>query len=138
VGATCVIDASSDRALGAAREIAARLGMHAHVMPGADRALYHAAASAASNYLVTVESMAETLAERVGLERAALVPLVRATVENWAAHGAGAALTGPIVRGDEDTVQRQREAVAARAPELLPLWDALAAHTRALAGAPAQ
>jgi predicted short-subunit dehydrogenase-like oxidoreductase (DUF2520 family) len=137
-GATCVIDGSSDRALGAAREIAARLGMRAHVIPDADRPLYHAAASAASNYLVTVEAMAESLAEQVGLERAALVPLVRATVENWAARGAGAALTGPIVRGDEETVQRQREAVAARAPELLALWDALAARTRTLAGPPAQ
>jgi predicted short-subunit dehydrogenase-like oxidoreductase (DUF2520 family) len=133
-GATCVIDASTDRALSAAREIAERLGMRPRVVPAADRALYHAAASAASNYLITVEAMAEKLAERVGLDRAALVPLVRATVENWAARGGSAALTGPIVRGDEETVKRQREAVAARAPELLALWDALAASTRALAG----
>jgi predicted short-subunit dehydrogenase-like oxidoreductase (DUF2520 family) len=129
-----VIDASTDRALSAAREIAERLGMRPRVVRAADRALYHAAASAASNYLITVEAMAEKLAERVGLDRAALVPLVRATVENWAARGGSAALTGPIVRGDEETVKRQREAVAARAPELLALWDALAASTRALAG----
>ena len=62
-----------------------------------------------------------------------LAPLVRGTVENWAAHGPRAALTGPIARGDELTVQRQRAAVAADAPQLLPLFDALCASTRALA-----
>ena len=61
------------------------------------------------------------------------MPLVRATVENWAAHGPEAALTGPIARGDEDTVARQREAVADRAPELVEAFDALVEATRALA-----
>ena len=55
----------------------------------------------------------------------------RAAVENWAALGAERALTGPIARGDEATVARQRAAIAERAPELLPLWDALAEATRA-------
>ena len=99
----------------------------------ADRALYHAAASAASNFLVTIEGMAERLAARAGLDRDALVPLVRATVDNWAASGARDALTGPIVRGDAETVRRQRDAVADATPELLPLWDALTAGTRELA-----
>ena len=62
---------------------------------------------------------------------------MRAAVENWAAAGAEHALTGPIARGDEDTVARQRDAVAERTPELLPLWDALAEATRALAQSPA-
>jgi hypothetical protein len=44
------------------------------------------------------------------------VPLVRAAVDNWARLGAGDALTGPIARGDETTVERHREAIAARAP----------------------
>ncbi len=60
-----------------------------------------------------------------GATRDALVPLVRAAVENWAAQGAPAALTGPIARGDEQTVARQRDAVAGRAPQLLALFDAL-------------
>ena len=59
---------------------------------------------------------------------------MRAAVENWARLGAGGALTGPIARGDEATVARQRAAVAERAPDLLPLFDALADATRALAG----
>ena len=56
-----------------------------------------------------------------------------AAVENWARLGARRALTGPIVRGDAVTAARQRDAVAARTPELLPLWDALTEATRALA-----
>ena len=68
-----------------------------------------------------------------GAERSVLVPLILATIENWAASGAPDALTGPIVRGDEATVARQRGAVAERAPELLPLFDALCERTRVIA-----
>jgi predicted short-subunit dehydrogenase-like oxidoreductase (DUF2520 family) len=71
--------------------------------------------------------------EEVGVERDLLVPLVRAAVENWGRLGAERALTGPIARGDVATADRQRSAVARRAPELLPLWDALTAATQALA-----
>jgi predicted short-subunit dehydrogenase-like oxidoreductase (DUF2520 family) len=130
-GAVCAVDGSTPRALGVAFALAAKLGMRARVVAAADRPLYHAAATAASNFLVTVEDLAEQLAERVGLDRSALVPLVRATVDNWASAG-GRALTGPIARGDEDTAERQRGAIAASAPELLPLWDALTAGTRSL------
>ena len=101
------------------------------------RAAYHAAASIASNFLVTLEAAAERVAGSAGLApgeaRALLAPLVRATVENWAARGPEAALTGPVARGDEATVDRQRDAVAAAAPELLDLFDSLTAHTRVLA-----
>ena len=134
-GATCVVDGSTPRALAVARALGERLGMRPRTVAAADRALYHAAASVASNFLVTVEGMAERLADRVGLDRLALAPLVRATVENWVANGARGALTGPIARGDEETVARQRAAVTEAAPDLLPLWDALAAGTRALATA---
>ena len=130
-GAGCAIAGSTDRALGVARGLASALRMHAVVVADADRALYHAAASMASNYLVTLESAAEQLAARAGVPRELLVPLVRTALENWAAGGAGA-LTGPIARGDLDTVSRQRAAVAARAPELLPLWDAFVERTAAL------
>jgi predicted short-subunit dehydrogenase-like oxidoreductase (DUF2520 family) len=48
--------------------------------------------------------------------------------------GSERALTGPVARGDEATVKRQREAVAEAAPELAPLFDALVEATRAVAG----
>ena len=135
-GATCAVDGTTERALGVARALAQRLGMTPRLIAADDRALYHAAASAASNFLVPLEGMAERLAAEVGVDRSALAPLVRATVENWAARGAADALTGPIARGDAETAARQREAVAARVPDLIPLWDALASGTRALATGP--
>jgi predicted short-subunit dehydrogenase-like oxidoreductase (DUF2520 family) len=48
------------------------------------------------------------------------------------------ALTGPIARGDEETAARQRAAVVASTPELVPLWDALATATRELAAGSAR
>jgi predicted short-subunit dehydrogenase-like oxidoreductase (DUF2520 family) len=99
----------------------------------ADRAAYHAAASIASNFLVTLEGAAESLASTAGVDRELLAPLVRAAADNWARRGAREALTGPIARGDEATVARQREAVVERTPELLALFDALADATRELA-----
>jgi len=62
-----------------------------------------------------------------------LAPLVRTTVANWAELGPEAALTGPIARGDASTVDRQRQAIVEDTPELLVLFDALVASTRALA-----
>ncbi len=132
-GATCAIDASTDRARTAVGALAQRLGMQAREIPASQRALYHAAASVASNYLTTVEAMAERLAGGVGLDRAALVPLVRASVDHWAELGGAASLTGPISRGDEETVTRQRAAVAGFAPDMLDLWNALERATRTLA-----
>jgi predicted short-subunit dehydrogenase-like oxidoreductase (DUF2520 family) len=134
-GARCAVAASTPRALQTAHDLAGRLGMLAVEIDDADRAAYHAAASIASNFLVTLEGAAERLLATTGAERDLLVPLVRAAVENWAALGAERALTGPIARGDEATVARQREAVEERTPELLPLFDALADATRDLAGA---
>ena len=131
-GVPAAIAGSTERALGAAEAIAAALGMDAFQVADADRAAYHAAASIASNYLVALEEVAAALAATAGVERTALVPLVRATVENWAAHGA-AALTGPIARGDDDVVDRQRAAVAERLPDRLALFDALASVTQDVA-----
>ena len=136
-GATCVVEGSTVRATSVARALAARLGMTARVIAPEQRPLYHAAATMASNYLVTLEASAEQLVRQVGLDRSALVPLVRATVEQWAALGAREALTGPIARGDEETIARQRAAVAAAAPDMVVMWDCLVAATRSLAAAPA-
>jgi predicted short-subunit dehydrogenase-like oxidoreductase (DUF2520 family) len=132
-GAGCAVAGTTPRALAVAEHLAGLLGMTPTRVADADRAAYHAAASIASNFLVTLEGAAERLAATAGVERALLVPLVRAAVENWAARGAEAALTGPIARGDEATVARQRAAVAERAPDLLAVFDALTDATRAVA-----
>ena len=132
-GAGCAIGGSTLRALHVAESLAVAVGMRPFPVADDDRAAYHAAASIASNFVVTIEAAAERVAATAGVPRAALVPLVRAAVENWAALGADEALTGPIARGDEAVVARQRMAVAARAPELIDLFDALAGATRDLA-----
>jgi len=134
-GAGAAVDGSTPRALAVATALAEALGMRPFRVAPEDRAAYHAAAAIASNFLVALEGAAERLAATAGVGRAELAPLVRAAVETWERLGAERALTGPIVRGDEATVARQRAAVAERTPELVPMWDALAGATRALAAA---
>jgi predicted short-subunit dehydrogenase-like oxidoreductase (DUF2520 family) len=134
-GAGCAVAGTTARAEAVARELADTLGMTAATVDDADRAAYHAAASIAANFLTTLEGAAERLAATAGVDRALLVPLVRAAVENWAALGAERALTGPIARGDTETVERQRAAIEERAPDLLPLFDALVEATQDLKGA---
>lgn len=134
-GAGAAIAGTTPRALALAGEIAQTLGMRAVEIAETDRPAYHAAASIASNFLITLEAAAERVAGAAGVQRAQLVPLVRAAVENWAHLGPERALTGPVARGDEATVARQRAAVQGAAPDLLPLFDALVDATRALAAA---
>src|SRR4051812_5852139 len=83
-GAGCAVAGSTPRALAVAHELADALGMRAVEIDDADRAAYHAAASMASNFLVTLEAAAEHLLATAGADRDVLVPLVRAAVENWA------------------------------------------------------
>jgi predicted short-subunit dehydrogenase-like oxidoreductase (DUF2520 family) len=135
-GAGAAIAGSTPRATALAQALAGALGMRAVHIRDEDRAAYHAAASIASNFLIALEAAAERLMTVAGGDRALLVPLVRATVENWAALGPGEALTGPVARGDEATIARQRAAIAERAADLLPLFDALVEATRALAARP--
>lgn len=134
-GAGAAVAGRTPRALAFAASLARGLGMRPIVLAEKDRPAYHAAASIASNFLVTLEGAAERLAASAGVDRRLLAPLVRATVENWIALGARAALTGPVARGDDLTVAAQRQAVAERAAEILPLFDALTDATRTLAAA---
>lgn len=131
-GAGCAVAGSTPRALAAARALATALGMRPVEIADEDRAAYHAAASIAANFLVAVEGAAERLAATAGVDRELLVPLARAALENWAELGAAGALTGPVVRGDEETISRQRAAVQERAPDLVEVFDALVAASRGL------
>ncbi|HET8976109.1 MAG TPA: pantoate--beta-alanine ligase [Solirubrobacterales bacterium] len=113
--------------------LAEALGMIPFSVPDQRRAAYHAAASIASNFFVALEESATGLMDAAGIEdaRELLAPLVLRTAANWAERGPDA-LTGPIARGDAATVERHREALAETAPELLPLYEAMAERTRAL------
>jgi len=90
--------------------------------------LYHAAAVFASNYLVTTQALAEELFEATGLSEPAglFAPLARSTLDNVAAMGSAAALTGPAVRGDAGTVAANLDALSGHAPAAVPAYVALA------------
>jgi predicted short-subunit dehydrogenase-like oxidoreductase (DUF2520 family) len=103
--------------------LAETLGLRAFALADDRRALYHAGAAVASNYLVTLYRAAAELFEQAGAPPAALVPLMERTIEN------GFELTGPVARGDWETVERHRAAVAGTPLE--PLYAALVEATRA-------
>ncbi len=136
-GAGAAVAGSTPEALAFATRLAERLGMTPFEIDDGGRAAYHAAASVASNFLVTLAAAAEAIAASARLDREdarnLLTPLMRQTVRNVAELGPEAALTGPIARGDEATVAAQRAAVEEAAPQLLELFDELVRQTRALA-----
>jgi predicted short-subunit dehydrogenase-like oxidoreductase (DUF2520 family) len=136
--AGCAVAGSTPAALDFAVRLARLLGMTPFEIDDEGRAAYHAAASVASNFTVTLLAAAERIAAGAGLEpheaRALLAPLVRRTVDSVAELDPERALTGPIARGDHGTVAAQREALEHAAPELLNLFDELVRHTKALAG----
>lgn len=96
-------------AVAAGRRLAAALGGLPLVIPIAQRPLYHAAAVMASNYLVALTGAAVRMLGEAGIGSddalQALLPLLRGTLDNIAQLGVPAALTGPIARGDTDTVR---------------------------------
>jgi predicted short-subunit dehydrogenase-like oxidoreductase (DUF2520 family) len=96
--AGAAIAGSTARATALAAGLASALGMRAVVVADQDRAAYHAAASIASNLLVTLEAAAGRIAASVGVGRELLLPLVRAAAENWAELDPERALTGPVAR----------------------------------------
>ena len=102
----------------------------------ADRGLYHAALAGAANHLVTQVVQAEDLLTRAGVAQPArmLGPLLSAALDNALRLG-DAGLTGPVARGDAETVAGHVDALRANAPEALPAYLALArlTATRALA-----
>jgi predicted short-subunit dehydrogenase-like oxidoreductase (DUF2520 family) len=95
------------------------------------RAQYHAAATIASNHLVALLGQAVRIAEAAGVPPEALLPLVRASVDNVEALGADDALTGPVARGDADTVARH---LATLPPDERAAYRALAREALRLTG----
>jgi predicted short-subunit dehydrogenase-like oxidoreductase (DUF2520 family) len=104
-------------------------------------ALCHAAAVLASNYQVTLLDAALEALQYAGVTPeeglAALAPLVRATLENVLRLGPQRALTGPISRGDWETVRRNRKALEAVSPATQELYRSAGRRTLPLARLPA-
>jgi predicted short-subunit dehydrogenase-like oxidoreductase (DUF2520 family) len=99
------VTAESDEAQARALWLAETLGLHPFTLADDKRASYHAGAAIASNFLVTLYRTASQLFEEAGAPPAALVPLLERTIEN------DFDLTGPISRGDWETVERHRAAL---------------------------
>ena len=104
------------RAIEAGERIANDLGMRPFRIATKSKAIYHAGAVFASNYLVVVEAVAQRLLRHAGLSDAdawaALRPLVEGTFENLSRLEPREALTGPVVRGDTATIVRHLESLA--------------------------
>lgn len=123
-GAWAATSGETDDALARARWLVQQLGLRPFQIADADRALYHAAAVIGGNSIVTLHRVATRLLADVGAPPEAIVPLMLRTIEN------GFDLTGPIARGDTATVEAHLRALEDRAPDLVPLYRALAEATR--------
>ncbi|MEY2589228.1 MAG: hypothetical protein QOJ67_1212 [Acidimicrobiaceae bacterium] len=113
-----------------AADVVAALGGRSFTVDDRDRVAYHAAAVIASNHLVALLDQVEAVAPD-GVPFDAYLDLVRSTVDNVAALGPVAALTGPAARGDTATIERH---LAALAPEERALYEVLAARCARMAG----
>jgi len=94
------------------------------------RAAYHAAASIAANHLVALMGQVQRVGAEAGVPFEAYLDLARAALENVADLGPAAALTGPVARGDDVTVQRHLDALPA---DEVAAYEAMAGAARRLA-----
>ena len=124
-------------AVAAGVELATNLGMRYLVLSAEAKPRYHLAASVASNFLVTLQSIVQEILQSLGIDRATaqdvMAPLVRGTFDNLVASTAEDALTGPIARGDLETVRQHGLALRRHLPHLVPVYAALAMETVTLA-----
>ena len=127
-GAYAAVTAESETAREVGFRLAEMLGLRPFELDDGSRAAYHAGAAVASNYLVTLRALAGSLLEAAGAPPEALDPLMRGVIDG------GFELTGPIARGDWETVERHLEAIRDARPELEELYLALADATAAIAG----
>jgi predicted short-subunit dehydrogenase-like oxidoreductase (DUF2520 family) len=137
LGTWCGVE-GDQAALDALAPALAAIGARTVAIDPTAKTLYHAASVFASNYLVTVMDAALSAYQAAGIPaqvaRDMAGPLARETLENVMRLGPGAALSGPIARGDMATVARQQQALDSWDAETGDLYRALAAATVRLAG----
>jgi predicted short-subunit dehydrogenase-like oxidoreductase (DUF2520 family) len=114
-GITIAVDATTPNLRARLATLARRLGATPKRVEDRERVLYHASAVFASNYVIASVAEAVRVLEAAGWKRgeaeAALMPLIEGVVANLKRRGPTAALTGPIRRGDAETVTRHLEAL---------------------------
>ena len=135
-GITVAVDASTPALLRRLNGLARGLGARPRRVRDTERALYHAAAVFASNYVIASVGEGVRLLRAAGWSRAdaekALLPLVEGVVANLQRRGITRSLTGPIRRGDVDTVRRHLEVV--EDPDLYRMLGAVALEIAREAG----
>lgn len=104
-----------DEALALSAKIVRQLGGHPLIIQPEDKALYHAACSTASNFFVVLLEMAVSLFKQIDLQEEKalqiLLPLVKGTLHNVKKFNIRTSLTGPVIRGDKDTIKKHLEAL---------------------------
>ncbi len=133
-GAGVAVAGSDPRVVASLYELAELLGMHPFSVDEQHRALYHAAAAAASNFVVTALAIAHRLFREAGVDPSHAEPLTVAVVDNVHRLGVAQALTGPVARGDVATVAAHLAAIAAAVPEQLDGYRAMVSETARVAG----
>lgn len=135
-GAWCFCE-GDEMAVACLEKLAEAIGARSARIAKAGKPAYHAAAVVACNYLVALMDAAARLAQQAGLDRqtwlAAVEPIIRATVDNVSAIGPEKALTGPIARGDIQTVRRHLDTLAGADEGLRRLYAACGQQTVDLA-----
>jgi len=135
-GSFCCVEGDAE-AVRVLRRVAGLLGARFIPLSPEHKALYHAAAVTACNFLVALQNAALKMCEAAGIPRPdaleALLPLIKGTVENIEAVGLAQALTGPVARGDAETTRLHLEALRESLPQLLPLYRTLALEAVELA-----
>ncbi|AJA08936.1 putative cytoplasmic protein [Sphingopyxis fribergensis] len=129
-GARFAITGSTAEATAKAKHVVALLGGTAVKIAEEKRALYHAALCHASNHLVTLIAGAAGALKHAGVDDPSglLAPLVRAALENSLGQGF-AGLSGPLLRGDVQTIGGHLDALEEHSPDLLPAYRAMARAT---------
>ena len=122
-GAFAAVTGETDEALELGLELARTLGLEAFVLADDRRVLYHAGAAIASSFLVTLHRAASELFQAAGAPPEGLVPLMRRTIDN------GFELTGPISRGDLETIEAHLQAIQEERPGLERVYRTLVEAT---------
>lgn len=132
-GSYVAITADDDLAVGL-ETLATSIGCVPFRIADPDKALYHAGAAAAANFTMVSLGISQGLFNAAGIDPAAARPLVEAIVANAFEIGPETALTGPIARGDVETVAAQLDAVRSDASDLAAPFELMAKATAIFAG----
>jgi len=131
-GSTFAVEAE-EPLLNTLKDIAATLDGHWIELKANDKVAYHAAAVIACNYLVTLVKLATDLWQSFNIPQSqatqALLPLIRGTIHNIDTVGIPQCLTGPIARGDIETIKKHLDALQKVAPALLSTYQELGRQT---------